>query len=114
MCSPGWKHPGYGPPDLQERICLGPQEQLVSLHDPLVSPQRHPEGKLAVSWTEHTATPPHPGHTNKGRPILYRTIQVNNQIKGEEGKEGEEEALDLGVHMDARGHESLHAPGPHV
>ena len=37
-------HSGEGPSSLKEHVCLGPQAQLVSLLDPWVRPQRHPEG----------------------------------------------------------------------
>ena len=36
-------HPGYGPPSLQEHVCLGPHAQLRSVHGLGVPPQLHPE-----------------------------------------------------------------------
>ena len=49
-------YPGDGPPSLQERFCLGPQAQLISVHDLGVPPQCHPEGTQSLPWTVHMDT----------------------------------------------------------
>ena len=63
-------HPGDGLPYIKERVSPGPQAQLISLLDPGVPLQLHPEGTHKVPWVAHVDTPPPPEHPNeRGRDI---------------------------------------------
>ena len=112
---PDGLYPGDGLLYFQERVYLGPQAKLVSLLDPWVTPQSHPDGTYRVTWAAHADTPPAPYHTDKIGWAIHGPLPVDLQAKGEGG---EEERVDLRRHIEARRYKSLHAfiycarPGP--
>ena len=85
-------NPGDRPPYIQERVCTGTQEKLISLLHPWVPWKRHPEETHKVPQGAHTVHPTPPDHTKeRGRSIIG---PPPSDSKGQ-GSGGKEEHVDI-------------------
>ena len=72
-------HPGDRPQSLQERFCLGPQAQLISVHYLGVPPQFHPEGTHKLPRTLHM-DPPTSRPSQQERTVWLRSFYRGSRL----------------------------------